>query len=156
MRVAEVYDLLTYVAAVDNRRFGDDTVLAWHGILAELDLDDCREAVRRHFGQSDDYLKPFHVVRGVGEIDRERRRAVRLAAEAQLAIEAKAPGERAAEVEALIEDLRSALPDPDPVKYRRAETLAWDKARAIAERAEPNPSYDPTAIPAPTPEEQPT
>lgn len=151
MKLTEVHELLTYVAAIDNRRFGDETVIAWHGILAELELPDCLEAARRHFGQEDAYLKPVHIVRGAEEIRRDRLRRARIEAEQRQALErapTTAPGERAAEVEALIQELRETLPSVDERKVRRTEVLEWDRARERLARAEPNPHYQPPELEA--------
>lgn len=154
MNLAEAHELLTYIAAIDNRRFGDETVIAWHGILAELPLADCLEAARRHFGQEDAYLKPVHIVRGAEDINRDRLRRERIESEQRQAIErapTTVPGERAAEVEALIQDLRDRLPAVDERKIRRAEVLEWDRTRERQARAEPNPHYQPPEIEASAP-----
>lgn len=154
MKLAETYDLLTYIASIDNRRFGDDTVVSWHGILAELELPDCLEAARRHFGQEDAYLKPVHIVRGAEDIRRDRLRRERIEAEQRQALErapVAVPGERAAEVEALIQELRETLPSVDERKVRRTEVLEWDRARERMARAEPNPHYQPPEIEASAP-----
>lgn len=134
MNRQETHSLLTYVAAVDNRRFGDDTVIAWHGILADVHAADATEAVRRHFATSTDYLMPAHIVRLADEVRRERKRAIREADERRLALEAAPavlPSERSAEVQALIADLRDRLPDPD----ERPRRLAREAVGAIEESA---------------------
>jgi len=139
VRLVDVHDLLTYIAVLDNRRFGEETVLAWHGIIGHLDIDDCREAVRRHFASTTEYLMPAHIVRLVGEIDRERRRAAREAAEAAQAraLAATPRRDRSPEVAALIRQLRATLRPTDPSVVRRPEVLAWDRARQRKLRAVP-------------------
>lgn len=150
MKLAEVHQLLIYVAAIDNRRVTDDAVVAWHGILADLELSDCREAVRRHFASTTDYLMPAHVRRQAAEIDRERRRRAREADEAQQrALEAHSPTrDRSVEVRALLAELRRRLPAADERNVRRAEVIDWDRARARLTAAVPNPHYDPTVTPS--------
>lgn len=146
MNLQETHALLTYVAAVDNRRFGDDTVIAWQGILADLDAVDCTEAVRRHFATCPDYLMPVHVVRGADEVRRERIRAVRLEAEQRQALTAApavATEDRSEEVVALIAELRDKLPPVDERKVRRVEVVEWDRKRR--RRLVANPHYNPPA-----------
>lgn len=147
MNRAETHDLLAFIAAYDNRRFDDATVLAWHPIVADLPFGDCRRAVTSHFASSDAYLMPVHVRRGALETNRERRRLEREAAEHQerLAIEADPTRrDRSEETRALIATLRDSLPDGDPDKLRRSEWLEADRRRERMANAEPNPEYDPT------------
>jgi hypothetical protein len=73
MNLVETYDLLTFVAAFDNRKFGDETAVAWQGLLGDLEIEECREAVRRHFRKSTNYLMPAHV-RELVMVQREERR----------------------------------------------------------------------------------
>lgn len=150
MNLAETYDLLTFIAALDNRRFDDATVLAWQPIVADVPFADARDAVRVHFGSSDAYLMPVHVVRGAAEIDRNRRRAIREAREReeQLTLEADpSRHDRSEDVAALLADLREALPAGDSDKLRRAEWLEADKRRARELGAVPNPDF--VAVPPP-------
>lgn len=143
MNLAETHDLLTLIAAYDNRRFDDATVLAWHPILASATFEDCRTAVTRHFATSTEYLMPAHVNRGAIEI--RNRRATQRETLDRLAIEQDP--ERRDRTEAtkdLIRRLRDSLPDGDPDKLRRPEWVEWDKRRAREATAEQNPLYDPT------------
>ena len=155
MNLADTHDLLTLIASVDNRKFGDDTVIAWFEILADLPTGDCRAAVRRHFATSDAYLMPVHVRRLATEIDHDRRRTTREEREAaeQRAIEADpARRDRSAEVQALLAELRDKLPTPPRDVLRRPEGAEWDRANARRLRAVPNPHYDPTIAPPPAEE----
>lgn len=72
MTPEEVAALLKQIAARDNRRTGPETIAAWLEDLDGLDFDDCREAVRRHFRESTDWLMPAHIRRHVGAIREER------------------------------------------------------------------------------------
>lgn len=151
MNLAETHDMLAFIAAYDNRRFDDATVLAWQPIFADLHFADCRIAATRHFATSDAYLMPVHIRRLVDEIDRERRRQEREQHEANMAaIEAADPTrrDRSDETRALIAELRERLPDGDPDKLRHGSGH-WRRqreARERQERAEPNPHYDPAAL----------
>jgi hypothetical protein len=157
VNLVETHDLLTLVAKYDNRRFDDATVVAWREVLADLPFDDCRSAAVRHFTESDAYLMPVHVVRGANELDRDRRRRAREAAEYReyLALEADPTRrDRSDEVRALIAELRVALPDGGPDKLRRSEWLEADRRRERAASAEPNPHYDPAVLARLTEEER--
>lgn len=63
MNAAEVADLLSVVAACDRRTIGQTDVMAWLGIIGDLQLDECKRAVATHFATSTDYLMPVHIRR---------------------------------------------------------------------------------------------
>jgi hypothetical protein len=71
---AEVAVVLGLAAARDYRRVGEADVLAWHEDIGDLDFDDARAAVSRHYRESTDRLMPAHVRRIVRDIHAERRR----------------------------------------------------------------------------------
>lgn len=148
MNLAEVHQLLALASTLDNRRFDDATVYAWHEILGDLPYADCKAAIYAHFAESDEYLMPVHIRRAALEAERLRRRDQRLALEAaeaeQLAIAAVSTEDRSEEVKALIDDLRDKLPPSDPMKFRRPEWVEVEKARERAAKAEPNPLYNPS------------
>jgi hypothetical protein len=144
VNLTETHDLLTFVAAYDNRRFDDATVLAWQPILADLSFADCRAAVMNHFGLSEAYLMPVHVRRGAVELRNRRRQ--RREDDDRLALQADPTRrDRSEDVRALIEQLRDSLPDGDPDKLRRPEVLQWERRREREATAEPNPAYDPSS-----------
>jgi hypothetical protein len=68
----ETTRLLAIVRAVDNRVLDDTTAQVWHKLLMDVSFDDAAEAVRRHLGQSTDYLMPVHVLRGAQVVMAER------------------------------------------------------------------------------------
>lgn len=152
MNLAEVNDLLILASTLDNRRFDDATVMAWHEILGDLVYADCRAAVYAHFADQSDYLMPVHIRRRALDLERSRRRDARLAiaaAEAeQLALTATPTEDRTVEVDALLAELRDKLPPVDPMKFRRPEWVEVERHRERAARAEPNPLYDPAAVAA--------
>jgi hypothetical protein len=151
MNLAETSQLLALIARYDNRKADDATVVAWHAVLGDLDVADCRAAVVAHIGTADAYLMPVHIRRGVAEIERERHRVEREAREAaQKEIEAADPTrhDRSAAVRALIDQLRTELPEGDPDSLRHS-TREWRRAREGRERqlrAVPNEHYDPSAL----------
>lgn len=135
MNLVETHDLLTLAAKYDNRRFDDATVVAWREVLADLPFEDCRNAVVAHFANSDSYLMPVHVRRRALELDRDRRRRIREEREAaeRLAIEADpSRKDRSEEVEALLTDLREALPPSNPNAFKRSEWVDADRRRVRA------------------------
>jgi hypothetical protein len=68
MNIEGTNDLLVHIQIVDNRQVGDATVLEWHELVGDLDYDEALEAVRLHFRDSTEYLKPAHVRAGVERI----------------------------------------------------------------------------------------
>lgn len=70
MNLQETTDLLVRIQIIDNRRFEEATVLAWHELVADLDFPAAVEAVRLHFRESTAYLVPAHVRQGVERIMR--------------------------------------------------------------------------------------
>lgn len=151
MNLRETHQLLIFVAQYDNRRIDDGAVIAWQAVVGDLDPDDARQAVIRHFSTSEKYLMPVHVRRGVEEIDRERREAAHQARGAEIAaIEAAEPTryDRSEAIEQLIAELRAKLPqgNPDSLRYASGYWREQREARERQERAEPNPYYDPAAL----------
>lgn len=73
MNRSETALLLGAIAARDQRTVGETDVLAWHEDLADLDFDDARAAVSRHFREATERIMPAHVRRQVRIIRAERR-----------------------------------------------------------------------------------
>lgn len=134
MTPADIARVLAKAAAFDSRTVGEADILAWFEALGDLDVDDALAAVTRHYRESTDWLKPAHVRRIVGEIARERRRAVReraeLEAQQREAIERGPARDRSADVAALLAQVRTELPpgDPNRLSYGRAR---WGKPIAV-------------------------
>lgn len=61
MTKAEVARLLAMIAAFDRRTIGEADVEAWHLILADLDTNDCANAVRDHYTTQRDWIMPADV-----------------------------------------------------------------------------------------------
>lgn len=138
MNLSETAVLLGLAAARDQRTVGETDVRAWHEDLEDIDFDDARQAITRHYRESTDRLMPAHVRRLVAEIVRERRREVREAREAaeeeRLTIGRGPVKDRSAEVTALIRQAVAALPvTPSDAIHQRAK----DRARAENGRPEP-------------------
>lgn len=133
MNLVETHDLLTFAAAFDNRRFGDETVAAWREVLRRESFEDARDAVLHHFQTSTDYLMPAHIVARCREIRNERAGGVA----------PTPPGvpleERTANDE--FEHIREVLPPVRAGIFRRAEWFHRDRARERQLHAVPNPFY---------------
>lgn len=138
MNLAETHRLLTLIASLDNRRFGDETVRAWQEILAGVEFCDARAAVIEHFATSLDYLMPAHIRTGA-----KHHRILRTAGEAVYetrAIEARQPADPQ-RLRELLDELKERIGPGRPEALRRPEWLAVDKARERETRAEPNPDF---------------
>jgi hypothetical protein len=115
---AETYDLLTAIAAVDNRQFDDATVLMWFQILGHIDPTDAGQAVAEHFRSSDAYLMPVHIARLADGYAKTRNHRDRIQAEVIEAPPAVAVEERSPEVTAALAQLRGTLPASNPDRLR--------------------------------------
>lgn len=69
---SDAAQLLTIAATFDKRKIGRAESVAWADALIGLDPADCAEAIRNHFRQTDAYLMPIHVRRGVQAIRAKR------------------------------------------------------------------------------------
>lgn len=69
----DIVDVLTAAAAFDQRTVGRADVIAWHAAIGTLPKDDAIAGVVAHYCESEDRLKPVHVIRHV-----EATRAARL------------------------------------------------------------------------------
>lgn len=157
MNPAEVSQVLAKAAAFDLRTVGQADVLAWLEAIGDLDVDDALAAVTRHYRDTTEWLKPAHIRQLVDDIQRERRRARREAAEERAALEAAPTRDRSAEVADLLGALRARLGPYDPTVLRRAEWVHAEHARRRDARpVQPNVHYQgpppPGGWPVPEPE----
>jgi hypothetical protein len=58
---AETAAVLTLAATFDRRSVGDADVLAWHDVLADITLEEARDAVKAHYARSREWLMPADV-----------------------------------------------------------------------------------------------
>jgi len=106
MTIEETIDLLTAAAAFDRRTVGKADAVAWHAVVGDLDLDDCRAAVLAHYSDSTDWLMPAHVRKRVRAMRRDRiDRAIPAAPPAELADN---PGRYRAELKRQIHEIADA------------------------------------------------
>jgi hypothetical protein len=143
--------VLSKAAAFDQRTIGAADVAAWHEAIGDLDVNDALAAVTRHYQHTDQRIMPAHLRRLVAEIERERRRATREAAERRAleAERAERSGDRTAEIEAFVRQVRDILPPADR-EALRPRAAYWEREHHLYQRyadAEPNPYYDPSQRP---------
>ncbi|MFE7017640.1 hypothetical protein ACFVAQ_45525, partial [Streptomyces sp. NPDC057651] len=73
MTPADAAELLTLAAAFDRRTVGEADARAWAAALNSTPLDaDTREAVARHYADTDKWLTPAHVRQQRAKIRAER------------------------------------------------------------------------------------
>jgi hypothetical protein len=75
MTRSEIALLLGAIAGRDQRTIGEADVLAWHEDLGDLDFEQARAAVSRHFRETEARIMPAHIRRHVRVIRDENRRA---------------------------------------------------------------------------------
>lgn len=63
MSVGDVARLLAMCAAIDKRTIGETDALAWHAILGNLDYAACKEAVVKHYGETNKQAMPADIKR---------------------------------------------------------------------------------------------
>lgn len=133
MNRAETALLLALIKQFDNRQFDQVIVEAWHELLDDVEHADAVAAVKNHFRESTEYLKPAHVRHGALTAAKRRagqERITELAAQERRAIEATATGadpERTgAPVRDRSEDLRRLLGDlSKKLGPGKPEQLRW-------------------------------
>lgn len=76
MNVSETGLLLAKIALLENRQATNETIMAWAEILERVQLDHAMEALKRHYQQSTDAVKPAHIIRLVREIKNEEKKII--------------------------------------------------------------------------------
>jgi hypothetical protein len=149
MTPADTARVLAKAAAFDQRTIGAADVAAWHEAIGDLDAADALAAVTRHFQQTEQRIMPSHIRRLTAEIARERRKALREAAELR-ALESEQTErrtDRSSEIAAFVQQIRDALPAGDQELLRPRATY-WEREHRAYRRhmdGAPNPDYDPSA-----------
>jgi hypothetical protein len=114
----DTHDLLTAIAAIDNRQFDDATVLLWHRVLGHLDPADAGQAMAEHFRSSDAYLMPVHIARLADGYAKARNHRERIQAQVIEPAPAVPAEDRSPEAAAAIAALRAQTPTGDPDRLR--------------------------------------
>lgn len=61
MNETETAAILAVAALYDNRSLTEETVIAWHATLEDLDFTQAKNAVVEYYRRSDKYLMPAHI-----------------------------------------------------------------------------------------------
>lgn len=72
MTPAEASQLLAIAASADNRKPNAVAAKFWATTLDGYRLADCEQAISRHYGRSNEFVMPFHVITEVRRIRYER------------------------------------------------------------------------------------
>lgn len=65
MNIEQTAELLAAIQLIDNRKVEKLTIQVWHELVGDLDYAVAAEAVKLHFRESTEYLKPAHIRAGV-------------------------------------------------------------------------------------------
>lgn len=109
MNKTDVVTLLAKVTAFDQRTVGEADVLAWHEVLADVDLDDALAAVSRHYRDSPDRIMPSHVRLHARSIRYDRMRIEQKAAPRELPSRFETDEDRDARTAAGVAKVRAVL-----------------------------------------------
>lgn len=89
MTPADTARVLTKCAAYDQRTIGQADVLAWHEIIAGLELADALDAVRRHYRAEARRAMPADILEHAKAAKRDRERIERTGHSEALALESR-------------------------------------------------------------------
>jgi hypothetical protein len=76
MTPTQIATLLAYISSIDGRHTSTLMAEAWSDLIGGLDFEDAKSAVKDHYRDSADWLKPAHIVAGVKRIRAARIREV--------------------------------------------------------------------------------
>lgn len=74
MNLSETGEALALASEYDNRHFTAETSAAWHELLSPFSLDEARNAIRKHYRESREWLMPADILRII-KADRKTRLA---------------------------------------------------------------------------------
>lgn len=123
----EMVDLLSLIAARDNRNVGQTTIAVWLEDIGDLDFDDARAAVSAHFREEPGvWLMAAHVRQRVKKIRAERLhdfQYVPVPGDENTAVYLKAYREQREAVASGRREPAPALPPGDPERARKLREL---------------------------------
>jgi hypothetical protein len=76
MTPTQIATPLAYISSIDGRHTSTLMAEAWSDLIGGLDFEDAKSAVKDHYRDSADWLKPAHIVAGVKRIRAARIREV--------------------------------------------------------------------------------
>lgn len=62
------------IALVENRKFTDEQIAAWQSLLQDIEVRHAGEAVKRHYQQSTEQIKPAHIFKIAKELKVESKK----------------------------------------------------------------------------------
>ena len=65
MNETEFATFMARVGALSGRLFDELAISAWYDVIGEHTYEDAVRALNRHFRNSDEYLQPVHIIRGI-------------------------------------------------------------------------------------------
>lgn len=74
MNLEETSKVLAMIALVENRKFTDEQIAAWQSLLQDIEVNHAGEAVKRHYQQSTEMIKPAHIFKLAKEIKTETKK----------------------------------------------------------------------------------
>jgi hypothetical protein len=76
MDIKQTGVILAKIALIENREATNETILAWHEILVEVNYEDALEALVQHYRYSTESCKPAHIIKGARAIKEEKKKKV--------------------------------------------------------------------------------
>lgn len=76
MNISETGLLLAKIALLENRQATNETIMAWAEILDRVELSHAMEALKKHYQQSTEAVKPAHIIRLAREIKEEEKKRI--------------------------------------------------------------------------------
>ena len=74
MNIKETGMVLAFVSLIDNRAVSEESILAWHELLKEVEFEDAKDAVTDHFKTSTEYIRPAHIIQGARMVKMDRKK----------------------------------------------------------------------------------
>lgn len=76
MNISETGLLLAKIALLENRQATNETIIAWAEILERVELTHAMEALKKHYQQSTESVKPAHIIRLAREVKEEEKKRI--------------------------------------------------------------------------------
>ena len=76
MNISETGLLLAKIALLENRQATNETIIAWAEILERVELTHAMEALKKHYQQSTEAVKPAHIIRLAREVKEEEKKRI--------------------------------------------------------------------------------
>lgn len=63
MNLSETGEALALASEYDNRHFTAETSSAWWNLLSPYTLDEAKNAIRKHYNESQEWMMPAHLIK---------------------------------------------------------------------------------------------